>query len=596
MTNKPFLFIALFCLALYINSLGGEFIWDDQSFVFNNMYIRHLSNFVKFFTDHRSGATGELANDVYRPLSVLSFSIDYALWKLNSFGYHLTNVLFHSANAILVFILFMLLSGNFLVSFFGSLLFASHPVQTEVVSWVSGRSSVLFLFFYLMSLIFYIKYSKEGKRPLYLFSILLFSAAIFSKEMAATLPAILLIYDIHFTEGIKFRAKLSRCVPYIIILTCYVFLRITLLKKVGQFDGWGNPLLTFMTMSNVLVDYIRILIFPIKLCAVGYPIPLVSSIGDVRFIFSIACIIAILASLPFFFKRHKIVSFAIFFFFITLLPVMNIIPIKALEAERFLYLPSIGFCLLTAYIFSVLGGKLTQPLTRRATVAIAIAVVILMGYSTRTILRNEDWKDEIVISRKTVEASPKSAWALMALGANLIERDKYAEAIPHLEKAVKLSRGYELARNALGECYLRVGRFQDAINEFEQIVELNPMAVNTRNMLGVAYANLKKYTEAEKQFKIALKKNPEFLNAHLNLGRLYELKGDYLNAVKQYFIILQYTYDPQDIAVAYVRVADAYLKMDLREKARAYYMRARRISGPEAYHLIQIVDEKLKAL
>lgn len=592
---KVFLFLALFSSILYINSISGEFIWDDQSFVADNISIRSLRNFPQFFTDNKTGATGELANDVYRPITTLSYAIDYAIWGLNSFGYHLTNIILHSANSILVFLLLLLLSENFFIAFLGSLLFASHPVQTEVVAWISGRSSLLFLFFYLASLILYIRSGREKKRGLYHASLALFFLALFSKEMSITLPFVIMLYDLYFPSNDGIKKKIARYLPYFIISIFYVAMRVMIVKRVGQFEGWGNPYFVLLTMLNVVADYIRLLVFPVKLCAVGYPIPITVSIREPRVLFSIAKIFMVLSGAFLLFKRNRLASFAIVWFFLTLLPVLNIIPIKALEAERFLYLPSIGFCLLAACAASFLGEKFDRPIAGKATIVMVLAGVLIAGYSARTISRAEDWKDEVVISSKTALTSPDSAWALTALGANLIERKNYQAAVTYLKKAVKICDGYELARNALGECYLRLGRNEEAIAQFAEVLKINPVAIKTRNFMGVAYANLKKYDDAEKQFLAAIKKDPEFLNAHLNLGRLYELKGDIPNAVKQYSLILKNTSDPTDMAVAYIRMGDGYSKMGSRDKAKSSYLKALGLAR-DSKALEGTIEDKLKGL
>ena len=189
--------------------------------------------------------------------------------------------------------LLFLLSENFFIAFFGSLIFASHPVQTEVVAWISGRSSVLFLFFYLASLIFYIKFTREKNRPFYYCSLFLFALSLFSKEMSVTLPLIIILYDIYFPSGERLKNRIIRYIPYFALCIFYVALRIVLIKRIGQFEGWGSPYFVFLTMSNVIIDYIRLLFFPLKLCAVGYVIPISISIKEPRVIFSILMLTAI---------------------------------------------------------------------------------------------------------------------------------------------------------------------------------------------------------------------------------------------------------------------------------------------------------------
>lgn len=589
--------MALFCAALYINSLNGEFVWDDQSFVVSNASIRDIGNFARFFLDNKTGAAcPELASDTYRPLTTLSYAIDYAVWGLNSFGYHLTNVILHSANAILVCILLFLLSENFFIAFFGGLIFAAHPIQTEVVAWVSGRSSALFLLFYLSSLIFYIRYSRQKERRLYGISLALFALSLFSKEMSITLPFIIVLYDIYFPNREKFKTRLLKYIPYFALALFYVVLRIILVKKVGQFGGLKDPYYVFFVMSTVVIDYVRLLFVPLKLCAVGYPVPAAISIKEPRVIFSLISIVAILACVPALFRRHRLLSFAIAWFFITLLPVLNIIPIKALEAERFLYLPSIGFCILASCVMSMVGEKFGKPVMGRASIAILLSIALVIGYSTKTILRVRDWRNEITISEKTAEVSPDSVWVLTVLGTNLIERGDYASAIKPLEKAVALNGQYEPARSALGEGYLRLARYEDASVQLAQALKMEPLSMKSRNFLGVAYANLNRYDDARKQFTTVLKRNPRFLDAYLNLGRLYEMMGEYDKAIEQYRKILNDTYDDNYRAILFIRIGDAYLKMNSRQEAIGAYQSALSFAGKEPGPIRDLVTEKMNGL
>lgn len=597
MNIRPILFIGCFGLLLYANSLGGEFVWDDAGFVVDNASIRTFENLIRFFTDPSTAAQGGLSKDVYRPITAFSYALDYFFWKLNSFGYHLSNIILHAINGILVYMLLSLITRDPFLALFASLLFVSHPVQTEAVAWISGRSSVLFLFFYLSSLIFYIRFSNESKRIYHIVSILFFLFSLFSKEMSVTLPLILIVYDIHFSKKQNMRRRIRKYAPYFALTFFYVMTRTTLLKQIGQFEGWAAPYSTFLTMSKIVVDYIKILIFPLKLCAVGYIVPISDSIVEPQVIFSLSVLFAVVLGVPFIFRHFRLASFSLWWFFITLLPVLNIIPIKALEAERFLYLPSIGFCILAASIASNRRNRrFDRPIVARTTITPFVLSALILAYSIRTVVRNEDWKSEIRISEQTVKASPHSAWAFTALGANYIERENYEEAMKYLKTAVGLSNEYELARNALGICYLKLGSYEEAILEFVEVIKLNPYAVSSRNMLGVAYANIKRYDDAEKQFLIAIKREERFSNAYLNLARLYEMKGEETKAMRRYFDIILHTQSPQDIAIAYIRIGDLYARMNFKDKAKAYYEKAANTCGSALEGLRKVAIDKIKSL
>jgi len=598
MSKKAIALIFLFSVLIYCNSLGGAFVWDDHAFVEVNPAIRSLANTRYFFTDPATTAVGELARDVYRPLTTLSYAVDFFLWGLTSFGYHLTNVILHSFNGILVFLLLSIMFGDFFLALAAGLIFASHPVQTEVVSWISGRSSVLFMFFYLASLIFYIK-AQRSKKIFYLYSIIFFGLSLFSKEMAITLPLVLILYDLHFGKPFDIKERILRYLPYFALVLFFITTRITLVGEVGQFSGWGEPCHVFLTMSKVVVDYVKILFFPATLCAVGYDVAISISILEPEALVPITFLAIVLSGVPFLYRRFRAASFSILFFFITLLPVLNIIPIKALEAERFLYLPSLGFCTLIAFIISAIDKRFRKPIVRNGPrIAVVIALALIAFYAMRTFFRNNDWVDEITIGRKTLEARASGAWGMTTLGQNYLESGNYEEAIKYLEDAVAHAPEYDLAYNLLGTAYYKTGRYGEAAKAFTKALRINRyFSVTTHDMLGVSYANLEMYDDAEKQFKVALVENPFFVNAHLNLGRLYEIRGDYDRALKQYLKGVIYSSNNAYLTVvSYIRVGDLYVKMRRSPKAGEYYLKAKKALGTRNEGLLKLIDEKLASL
>jgi protein O-mannosyl-transferase len=644
--RKTAIYIALFTLLIYANSLGGNFIGDDKAFVAYNRFVQSPQNFVQFFADPSAAAEGALKGDVYRPLTTLSYALDYAVWKLNSFGYHLMNAAFHAANSALVYFLILLISGDHFMAIFAGLLFSSQPVQTEAVSWISGRSNVLFLFFYLASLIFYILAGDEvgyrhceaarsadeaclpagrqsptvieiastfaSLRPrndgicslrhslndgLFILSVLCFVLSLFSKEMAVTLPLIIIAYDIHFSGRAGPGRRIFTYIPYFLAALLFIAVRSAVLGKLGQFEGWGDPYKIFLTMLTVVVDYMRILIFPLKLHTANYIIPMAGSFMEMRVLFSGGVLALLAAVMPPLFRRSRVASFSLWWFFITLLPVLNIVPIKAFQSERFLYLPSIGFCTVVAYGLSVMNRKMARKSPGKETIAMVMAFALIGAYSLRTIIRNEDWKNELILYSKMARTYPLSTWALNALGSSLLENEKYEEALEVYRRSVTLEPSDAESRGSLGQCYLKLERYAEAVPEFETAVRLNPQNSIIRNMLGVAYINLKRYADAKRQFRIAMKMSPEFLGPALNLGRLEENEGRIKGAVRIYASMLGRIETKEETAVIFIRIGDAYMKMLEPAKANEYYAKARALYGanvPEA--LTKILEDKMKAL
>ena len=383
---KHRILIILLGLACYSSAVNNSFVWDDKGFVVLNPAIRSLAKIPSFFTDPKTVSEGSLARDVYRPVATLSFAVDYRLFKLNPMPYHLENILLHILNALLLYILLDAVFGSLPFSLIASLVFLTHPAQTEAVTWISGSSNVLFTFFYLASFIFYIR-SQRKSRPVYLWlSLLFFTLSVFSKETAVTLPVLIGAYEYLFKKQRSMMSPIAKIAPYLTVAAFYIALRFCLMHEVGQRMMWGGGFYaTLLTMSKALLYYIKVVIFPYTLCA-GHVVAIAHSIMEPAAFRSVIVLTVIFIACAYLIKRSKTAAFAILWFFAALIPVMNIIPINTLLAERFLYLPIAGFGILLAWAILRVYGRL-------GITAVAFVVVLLSLYSVRTYARNFDWKD-----------------------------------------------------------------------------------------------------------------------------------------------------------------------------------------------------------
>lgn len=496
-----FFLIVSLSIIIYINTLGNDFIWDDVSFVVSNDFIKNLKFIPLYFTSRHALAKGTLTGENYRPVLVLSYALDYFFWKLNPAGYHLSNAAFHSANAILLFYLVLLITKDRYVGLFSSLVFLAHPIQTEAVSWVSGRADVLFLFFFLLSFITYLKHKKEGRLILYFASVLFFSFALLSKEMAATLPFILILYDWLYSKRENLSLNAIRYFPFFVVLELYFFIRFAVIGRFSQGDYWtGNFYTTFLTMLSGIRYYIKLLLYPVNLCADYLTFPISTSIRDYRVLLSLLIIFGLLMLSLFLRKRLRHISFSFLWFFVTLGPVMNIIPIRILIAERFLYLPSIGYAIAVAVLFKFFSIRYRRsPLFRYGLFSFQVALIFI--YSYFTVVRNTDWANEIVFNTKIIEKYPQNWRAHHNLALAYMNDNELEKAYGEMKITLESRPGHYRTRMLLANYYIQKDRPEDAINELKYVIAIKPDFVNAYKLLASIYITQERYNDAYRQYQ-----------------------------------------------------------------------------------------------
>jgi len=569
--------IILLTFGVYANSFKNEFVYDDYAVIVENNFIKNWENLPKIFTKEYFVLAQEYS---YRPICTLSFFSDYSLWKLNVSGWHITNISFHIGNAILVYFLASLIFSHFftsslhrsVVALTTALLFALHPIQTEAVNGISFREDLISFFFFLLAFFLYLRsmqsLNQQTIQPtiysfyfFYSLSFVSFMLALFAKEMAITLPLVLLLYNFHTTKhrlnvpNLMFSHRLYRhkfLIIYFLGAISFVLGKYFLFKPIdfiqgrdisipGEYPG-GTFFSAMLTMSKVVIYYLKLLFFPTKLC-LDYIFPISKSVLEPITLISVGLLLLVLTITVKIYKYSKIVSFSIFYFFITLLPVSNIIPFKAILSERYLYFPSLGFCLFLSFLFTrgrrYLYRKFQHELCRFF--SFAFIFFLLSAYSFRVIKRNLDWKNELTLWLRTAEVCPKSFKAHNNLGVIYSSKNQYDAAIIEYEKAIKLTNQVKtdnidisIMHNNLGSAYTKKGLYNQAIEEYRRSIFFAPNNPKPYNNLGVIYMRKGLYKQAIGEFEQALKVNPLHLEANYNLGFVYERIGLWNKAIKQY--------------------------------------------------------------
>ncbi len=547
-TKNIFVIITIIILTAlsYINTLNNSFVYDDNTYVVENRQIRSILNIPKAFISSYPPDSKE--QGLYRPLVTVSYIIDYAIWGLNPKGFHLTNLILHIIVSIIVYFLALQLIKTPWPSAIVGIVFALHPVHTEAVTWVVGRAEVMGGLFYFLSFLLYIKAEESAsfKNRLFIFSNISYFFALLSKEIAITLPLLLFAYDYYFGlktpspqpspqrgEGVK--RSLKHFLPFIIITLIYIAIRYAVLSAFGpqkdlSFTPDAGLYERFFTITVVIGYYIRLLFLPFNL-TVDYVFPKIVSLNLPVLIYGGIFIFSLIIMLISY-KRSRRFSFAILLFFITLLPVTNIIPIGELIAERFLYIPLISFSLLigagTDYFFNRFQLRLA-----RGAGALFLAV-LLAFYSLLTISRNYDWKDAFTLWKATIYTMPASSVAHNNLGVEYSKREQYVDAIVEYKKAIELSPAYSHALTNLGDAYLKTGLTDEAIDFYKKAIKAEPDFATAYNNLGYAYFEKGLYKEALIEYRKAVElnsKDPLFYN---NMGNLYASMKRFDDAVNEY--------------------------------------------------------------
>ncbi len=429
----------------------------------------------------------------------MSYSIEYHLWGLWPVGYHVINVLLHIANSILVFILIKaLLDSKFLIFNFKSisnfrsaialltsLFFLIHPIQTEAVAYVAGRTDLLPAAFMLAGLIIFIKFIKFIK-----FIPLFFILALLSKETAIIFPLLLFITDwLLFSHSLTKTARihLRLWIRLAAIAMVYIFLRLTVFNFQNTLNFYGgdniyttNILYRLFTFFHALTVYGQLLIAPVNLY-MERSLPLATSlfslpvvIGFVVFLMAFYYIYRTYAKTVILFgiTGNSYIAYGLLWFFIAILPSSNIlIPINNMLAEHFLYFPCIGLFFIVALI--LVRGYLIVPNLFRHLLLFSL-ICLFSFYIFRSFERNRDWHDPITFYNQTLNFVSGSARVRNNLAMNYADLGNHEQAIKHYRLAIATQDTYPQTHYNLANSLLQLGKTADAIVEYEKAIQMQP--------------------------------------------------------------------------------------------------------------------------
>ncbi len=536
--EKKYIIAILIAVSLitYCNTLNHDFVWDDVDIARDNPDIRSIGNIPKLLLSPY-GHPSQFGKDIlfYRPAIMISYVADYSIWGVDGRGFHLTNILLHCLVTLAVFLLILKIDGNIEVSFISALIFASHPIHTQSVAWISGRTDILCALFYIIA--FYLFMESRGRKgfPSHLFlslSSLCFFASLLSKEMAVTLPLALILYEIIYNEGAVaefLKKKLFAYFAFIPAVVLYFFLRIEAMGvNFIPSSSADSVARRISPMFGVLSDYIQLLLFPFNLNTL-YPPGKSYGISAWTLLFLILTALFLIVLYSLLGRFKKLLLFAFCWSAAVFIPISNIIPFSPnVKSEHFLYLPSVGIALIGGIFIS---GMLRNFQNRKKIALQVITAMLLsitvISYSSISFARNKIWKNELTLFSNQVEMNPKFARARFNLGLAYKAKRDLENAIKLFNSAIALNPKMSYAYVNIGNIYFDKNDIDNALTYYLKALELNSADGYLRNNLGVVFAIKGKSREALKEFEESIKLNPEYISPYINIGNLYAIEGSY---------------------------------------------------------------------
>ncbi|MCX5707184.1 MAG: hypothetical protein NTW13_06010 [Candidatus Omnitrophica bacterium] len=534
MSRSAILLLFLITLLVYSNALNCGFVFDDNALVVNNPLIKSPELFKYIFKsgiyDHWLGPP--LYDRMYRPLQALSYALDYKIWGLNPFGFHLTSVFIHFLNGILLYFLLFFLFKNQAVSWLAAVFFLVHPVNTSVVTYVAGRADILNLFFNLLSVLFFIKFLQTQARKMFTFSIFFALLALLSRENSLILFIFIALVIFIFRVRPRYYFLI---LPFLLLDSLYLIFRLIIFGPSGlAMHPADMPIFySIINFLNILPRYLELLVFPVDLRLFRVTL-FVRQIFEMKIIVPML-FIALYVLAIFRFRHNRLIIFSLFWFLIGLLPVFilfdNFISLgQAMMAESWVYIASIGFFTGLAYFLSRLRkwGKL-------------LALFLAFIYSLLTIYNNSFWKNETIFYKRVLSYSQEANPLRQKLIDAYLKDGRYKEALGEIKKLSFFYPDTVLLDISWGNYYYSTNQLQTALNYYDKIA-VKSFWGDYR--VSSCYIKLRKLDKAIDFALASFRLNPYFVPNLIQLGDIYFMKGNTKESRKYYLIALRF--DPKN--------------------------------------------------
>ncbi|MGA3012835.1 MAG: tetratricopeptide repeat protein [Bacteroidales bacterium] len=532
LNNKVLLIVIVLAITFiaFLPSLSNQFIktWDDNVYITDNSVITHLNweSIRSFFTTQKNGT--------YVPLPLLSWAVEYKLFGLAPFSFHLDNLLLHLLCTLLVFYFFHLLRLPPVYAALGALIFGIHPMHVESVAWVTERKDLLFCLFYLGSLIAYVRFivTKNRKLMFFLLTFLLFVLSLFSKIQAVSLPFSLLLIDYWFDRSLKLKTLYEK-IPFFALSLIFGLAGYFILQNAGGIES-KDPFSVFERLLFGLYSlstYMFKLILPLNLsCYYPYPsatakaLPILYYLSPL-FLVGISYLVFLSA------RKTKAVVFGSLFFLVNVIFLLQFVRAgEAFMADRFTYVSYIGLIFIAVWAIN----KLVDRNKSGRIIISGVLIVISAFFFTGTYARCKEWKDSITLWNDVISKFNNSPLAYDNRGIAFGEFGQWDKTIRDFSNAIVLDPKYTKAWYDRGVAYGNLERWDLATPDFSTAIALDPALTDAYSDRGNAYSKLGKWKEAIDDFSTAIRINPQNALAFYDRGNEYCNLGQWNNAINDY--------------------------------------------------------------
>lgn len=600
--------LILATLAAYQEVRKNAFInFDDDIYVTENRIVKEGLTLKGL-----SWALGFNERGYWQPLTWLSHMVDSQIYGLKPFGHHLTNLIIHLVNTLLLFWALFRMTGKIYRSAFVAACFALHPLNVDSVAWVAERKNLLSTFFWLLCLISYQRYTENLKLRRYMLTIILFTMGLMTKPMIVTLPFVFLlldvwplkrfkiewpqflyqkktpIYHVEKQSGNAFKLIVEKA-PFLALSFCSVWLSVASARHINNMIAVDMVPMT-LRFNNALVSYVGYIwkmFWPFNL-AVYYPypesIPLWQAAGAGVFL------IVITGLCLFLINRKSYLTVGWFWYLGTLVPVIGVVQggLWPRMADRWAYLPLIGL-----FVMITWGAADALQKWRPAKIIMSAAAVAVLGFMfflTQTQLQY--WKDSQTLFAHALRVTSKNSVAHNNLGNAIFEEGRVEEAFSHFQAALNLDPKNAGAHNNMANALLNLSRVDEAIDHYLESIEIAPLQAETHNNLAVALNKKERIEEAILHLQEALRLKPNYADAYNNLGAVYRKKGQIQNAAKCYLAAIRLK---PDFSQAYNNLG-LLLRHEGKLNEAMYYFRQALNKNPEFIAAEENLNETWAAL